>query len=158
MNRPSVTIITDGSGTANIPNGGWAAIIHYQHSGRVIEKIITGHIPGKVSNIICEMSAVVGGLSALKQSCDVTLITDLKMIQGGIHTWLGNWVKRGWRKSDGKPPENVELWKQIHLLTKMHRVKVEWVKGHNHHPLNERADKYAGMARLGQLTNEVNYL
>lgn len=153
MSRPNVTLITDGSGTAAIPDGGWACILRYEGNGQVVEKIITGRVQGKTSNIKMEMSAVIAGLSALTRSCDVHLVTDLQMIQGGICTWLGNWVKRGWRKSNGKKPDNLELWKQIYVLTKFHHVTVEWVKGHAGHSDNERVDVLAGKARKGELTN-----
>lgn len=158
MSQNKVKLITDGSCRNGYENGGWAAILLYERDGKTIQRIITGHIPGLSTNIRCEMTAVIRGLGALKRPCEVLLVTDLQMIERGITEWLPRWVIRGWRKSNGKQVDNVDLWAEIYDLSKKHNVTVEWTKGHIGHYWNERADELAGRARLGQLTNEVKCL
>ena len=48
-----------------------------------------------------------------------------------------------WRKGDGKPALNVDLWEKLLALFEIHRVRFEWVRGHNGHAYNERCDRLA---------------
>jgi ribonuclease HI len=52
-------------------------------------------------------------------------------------------MAHGWKKADGKPALNVELWQRLVIQLKRHQVKFEWVKGHAGHPYNERCDSLA---------------
>jgi ribonuclease HI len=38
---------------------------------------------------------------------------------------------------------DAELWRELDALAALHDVKWHWVKGHNGHPGNERADALA---------------
>ena len=40
----------------------------------------------------------------------------------------------------------MDLWKQIYSLSQTHQISWIWVKGHNNHEQNEKADY---LARLG---------
>jgi ribonuclease HI len=37
----------------------------------------------------------------------------------------------------------MDLWQALEEASERHKVKWHWVKGHNGHPLNERADALA---------------
>ena len=50
-----------------------------------------------------------------------------------------------WRKADKKPALNADLWEKLLILIEQHNVTLEWVKGHNGHPENERCDALAVM-------------
>jgi len=39
--------------------------------------------------------------------------------------------------------KNVDLWQELDALVAIHQVEWHWVKGHNGHPENERADRLA---------------
>ncbi|ASJ23635.1 RNase H family protein [Laribacter hongkongensis] len=82
---------------------------------------------------------------ALKRPLPVTLYTDSKYLIQGITQWLPKWKAKGWRKSDGKPVENIDLWKTLDELASVHDVQWSWVKGHNGDPGNERADALANL-------------
>jgi ribonuclease HI len=91
-----------------------------------------------------ELTAAIMGLKALKEPCDVRLVTDSKYVADGITKgWAESWRKNNWRKADKKPALNPDLWEQLLELIKKHNVTIEWVKGHAGHPENERCDQLA---------------
>ncbi|GHV98230.1 ribonuclease H [Lactobacillus nasalidis] len=45
--------------------------------------------------------------------------------------WIKGWQRRGWKKADGSPVANRELWQEIAgELAKFAQPDFEWVKGH----------------------------
>ena len=61
-----------------------------------------------------------------------------------MKSWAAGWKKRGWKKADGKPPENLDLWKALDLIKdSFTNLEFKWVKGHSGHPQNERCDMLA---------------
>ena len=134
-----VNIYTDGACRNNPGRGGWGAILVY--NGK--EKELSGG-ESMTTNNRMELSAVIAALSALKESCEVTLTTDSQYVVNAIEKrWLNSWKKSGWKKSDKSPVPNVDLWERLLLLLDMHKVSFVWVKGHNGHPYNERCDELA---------------
>ena len=74
----------------------------------------------------------------------VTVYTDSKYVSQGITTWVDNWIKKNWKRSDGKPVKNKELWIQLHLLnSQIENVTWKWVKAHNGNKWNEKVDTLA---------------
>lgn len=141
MPRPKVTIYTDGACKPNPGRGGWAAVLRY----RGYEKVLTGGEPNTTNNRM-ELQAAISALEALREACQVELHTDSRYIQQGITEWLANWVARGWRKSDGKPVLNLDLWKRLYELIQQHDVHWHWVRSHSGDPQNERVDRLAFQA------------
>ena len=43
--------------------------------------------------------------------------------------------------------KNVDLWMRLDELAAAHEVRFHWIRGHNEHPENERADRLAVAAR-----------
>jgi ribonuclease HI len=56
-----------------------------------------------------ELSAVVAGLSALKESCAVRVVTDSQYVQRAMTRHLPDWIARGWLNSRGIPISNQDL-------------------------------------------------
>ena len=134
-----VDIYTDGACSGNPGPGGWGTILIYNGH----EKEMSGG-EAETTNNKMELTAVIKGLAALKEPCEVTVTTDSKYVCDAINQgWLSNWVTNNWRKADKKPVLNVDLWEQLLPLLNKHNVKFVWVKGHNDHPQNERCDKLA---------------
>ncbi len=133
-----VQIFTDGSSLGNPGAGGWCAIIRYNKH----EKILKGGKKNTTNNEM-ELTAVVEGLKALKEPCEVDLYLDSKYVANGISEWIHNWVKKNWKTSNNKPVANKELWMEIYKLIKKHKVNPKWVKGHAGHTENELCDKIA---------------
>ncbi len=85
-----------------------------------------------------ELLGVIEGLRALKEPCDVTIISDSSYVIRGINEWLEGWVKRNFAKV-----KNPDLWQEYLLVCAGHRINGVWVRGHNGHPENERCDVIA---------------
>ena len=93
-----------------------------------------------------ELLAAITALGALKEPCAVTLYSDSKYLVDAVsQKWVYGWRKKGWKKADGKPALNTDLWEQLLALLETHSVRFIWVKGHNGHPYNERCDRLAVM-------------
>ena len=134
-----VEIFTDGACSGNPGPGGWGAILRCD--GR--EKELSGGEAHTTNNRM-ELSGVINALSALKYPCKVRLTTDSKYVVDGITIgWAQGWKKRGWKKSDGKPALNPDLWGQLLDLLAVHDVEFCWIKGHAGHEENERCDRLA---------------
>ena len=134
-----VDIFTDGACSGNPGPGGWGAILRYNGT----EKELSGGERNTTNNRM-ELTAVIEALSKLKEPCEVTLITDSKYVADGLQKgWAESWKKNGWRKADRKPALNPDLWERLLELYHIHDVNIEWVKGHNAHPENERCDRMA---------------
>ena len=64
-------------------------------------------------------------------------------LRDGITRWLPAWKARGWRTADKKPVKNVDLWQRLEQAAAPHAIEWLWVRGHDGHPENERADALA---------------
>ncbi len=142
MNKKHITLYTDGACSGNPGPGGWACLLTYQDKS----KHLSGGHPQTTNNQM-ELTAVIRGLSELKQACQVDLYTDSKYVLEGATKWLDGWIQKGWRRSDNKPVLNVELWQQLVPLLTYHDITWHWVKGHAGHPQNELVDALACQER-----------
>ncbi|MDD5053228.1 MAG: ribonuclease HI [Sulfuricurvum sp.] len=128
-----ITLFSDGSALGNPGPGGFGAILRYGSK----ERIISG---GEVhtTNNRMELLGVIEGLRALKEPCDVTIISDSSYVIRGINEWLEGWIKRNFAKV-----KNPDLWHEYITVSAGHHINGVWVRGHNGHPENERCDQIA---------------
>lgn len=134
-----VELFTDGACSGNPGKGGWGAILRY---GDHEKELCGGEM--QTTNNRMELTAVIRGLQALKEPCQVRLTSDSKYVIDAIQQgWVYGWQRNGWRKADKKPALNVDLWETLLPLLETHQVEFVWVKGHQGHPENERCDKMA---------------
>lgn len=134
-----VSLYTDGACSGNPGPGGWGAVLVY--NGR--EKRISGGEKSTTNNRM-ELTAAIEGLSALTEPCEVHLVSDSKyLVDGMTKGWAKSWKSKGWRKSDGKPALNPDLWERLLSLSEVHRITYEWIKGHAGHEYNEICDRLA---------------
>ena len=130
---------TAGAGAGNPGPGGGRAGLRYNGQ----EKELCGGEASTTNNRM-ELTAVIEGLSALKEPCDVTLTSDSKYVLDAIEKgWARSWKRNGWRKADKKPALNADLWDRLLTLLDIHTVRLVWVRGHQGHPENERCDQLA---------------
>ena len=135
----TVTLYTDGACSGNPGPGGWGAILEYLGH----EKEMSGGEANTTNNRM-ELTAVIRGLQALKESCVVELYSDSKYVIDGLSKgWAAGWQKKGWIKSDKKPALNPYLWEILLALTAKHEMHYHWVKGHAENPKNNRCDEMA---------------
>jgi ribonuclease HI len=92
-----------------------------------------------------ELQAAIEALTALNRPCTVEMHVDSNYVKDGITKWIHGWKKNGWKTADKKPVKNVELWQALDAAIARHRISWHWVKGHDGHPENERADELARM-------------
>ena len=135
-------IHTDGSCLRNPGGaGGWAAVIETAATGAVEEK--SGGDPETTNNRM-ELTAALMALSAVPEGARVALYTDSQYLKNAFTKfWLPAWKKRGWKKADGEPVLNQDLWVQLDAAFAARQVQFHWVKGHAGNPRNERCDALA---------------
>ena len=135
-----VKIYTDGACSGNPGRGGYGVILEYNGRQKEISK---GY--RKTTNNRMELMAVIAGLSALKEPCDVEVFSDSKYVVDAIvKEWVYTWEEKGWIKSDKKVPENLDLIQAYYdWYQKGYRIDLRKVKGHAGHKWNEMADGLA---------------
>lgn len=134
-----VELYTDGACSGNPGKGGWGAVLVYNNN----EKELSGGEEQTTNNRM-ELTAVIEGLNALKEPCEVTITTDSKYVCDAINKgWVYSWKNNNWKKADKKPALNVDLWEKLLTLLEVHKTTFIWVKGHNGHHYNERCDALA---------------
>ena len=139
MNK--VVIYTDGACKGNPGPGGWGAILRWEGN----ERELSGAVPATTNNQM-ELRAVIEGLRALHESCDVEVWTDSRYVVDGMKFWIANWKRSGWKTADRKPVKNGDLWRELDAEAARHHAHWHWVRGHDGHPENERADRLANAA------------
>lgn len=133
-----VQIYTDGACRGNPGHGGWGTILVYGKH----EKELSGG-ERETTNNRMELTAVIAGLSALKEKCKVTIYSDSKyVVDAFLQGWVITWKNSGWRRGR-EELKNPDLWERLLNLTKEHEVSFVWVKGHDGHSYNERCDRLA---------------
>ena len=141
-----VKLITDGACSGNPGPGGWAAVLRYNEH----KKELFGSSPHTTNNRM-ELTAAVEGLRALKEPCEVEVVTDSEYVKNGITTWIHNWKRRNWQTSEKKPVINKDLWQELDEEASRHKVNWTWTKGHASHADNNRADELATRAAREQI-------
>lgn len=137
-----VEIFTDGACSGNPGPGGWGTILRAKGQ----EKELSGGEKLTTNNQM-EMMAVIVGLEALTRPCQVKVTTDSQYVLKGMTEWMAGWKAKNWKTSTKKPVKNVELWQRLDKAAQQHKIEWQWVRGHQGHPENERADKLAVDAR-----------
>ena len=131
-------VFTDGACLGNPGPGGYAALVSIAGE----EQIIVGRDPSTTNNKM-EMMAAIKALAAVPLSLPIIIHSDSQYVIKGATQWLRGWKARGWRKADGKPVLNQDLWMQLDGLISGRTITWQWVKGHAGHEQNERVDGLA---------------
>jgi ribonuclease HI len=143
-----VDLFTDGAAKGNPGPGGYGTILR---SG-AHEKELSGGFYHTTNNRM-ELMAVIVGLEALKSSCEVRVVSDSKYVVDAFNLrWIDGWKRRGWAKV-----KNPDLWKRLLKAMEPHKVRYEWVRGHNDHPENERCDRLAVAASLKPTAQDFGF-
>jgi len=140
-NVKKIEIFTDGACKGNPGPGGWGAILRMGKH----EKEMSGSDPQTTNNRM-EMTAVVRALNALTEPCEVNVCTDSRYVIDGMTKWIQGWQKKGWINASKQPVRNADLWHDLIEACRNHKVTWQWVRGHDGHVENERADKLASDA------------
>lgn len=146
-----IKIYTDGACKGNPGNGGYGAILTFVDSnGKYHEKELSAGYKLTTNNRM-ELLAAIVSLEALKRPSHVVLYSDSKYLVDAINEkWLDAWVFKNWKQNSKNPVKNIDLWKRLIKAQQSHRVEYVWVKGHAGHEYNERCDKLAVSAAMGE--------
>jgi len=128
-----ITLFSDGSALGNPGPGGYGTILRF---GDTQKEFFGGE--EHTTNNRMELLGVIVGLRALKEACEVEVVSDSSYVVKAINEWLSGWIKR-----DFKKVKNIDLWKEYIEVSTKHKVHGTWVRGHNGHVENERCDKLA---------------
>lgn len=136
-------IYTDGSSKGNPGPGGFGVVvcddkdnIIYTYS-KMSEK--------ETTNNEQEMLAVIFAAARYGHNIPPPQVyCDSAYVVNSFNTWIFNWVANDWKKSNNKPPENLDLIKFYYSLIKSgFKIDLIKIKGHSGNKYNELADKLA---------------
>jgi len=133
-----IEIFTDGACSGNPGPGGWGAILR---TGDTEKELFGGE--AQTTNNRMEMMAVIEALRALTKPVEARVYTDSQYVQKGISVWIHGWKRRGWKTANKEPVKNEDLWRELDRLAAQHKIEWLWVRGHDGHVENERADALA---------------
>jgi cyclic pyranopterin phosphate synthase len=133
-----IHIYTDGACVGNPGPGGWAAIILDDDKRREIK--------GREENTTNNRMEILAAVKALEQTPVGSRVTIHSDSQYLIRTMTENW----------KRSANLDLWHELDRLAEERNVEWVWVKGHNQHFENERANRLANeMACKAEASHEL---
>lgn len=109
----------------------------------------------QTTNNRMELRAVIEGLSALKERCEVSIYSDSAYVVSAFtNDWITAWQNNGWRTSGKDEVKNRDLWQQLLSLAQKHVVSFVKVKGHSDNAYNNRCDALA-RAEISKLTDAI---
>ena len=153
-NLKTIDLFTDGACSGNPGKGGYGVVLSYNgHKKELSEGFLL------TTNNRMEILAVIKGLEALHETCNVNVYSDSKYVIDAItQGWVYKWEANGWMRNKKDPAVNVDLWEQLLVLLDVHNVEFHWVKGHAGHQENVRCDKLAVAAYGGEeLKEDIGY-
>ena len=146
---PLVAVYADesclGNGKQGDNPGGAGGLVEYRRSkGELARRDFWVSERATTNNRMALRSSIEAftALSAKGHRFSVVFTSDSRYLVDGMTDWVHNWTRRGWKKADGKPVENRELWQQaVEVIQRGgHEVQWRWVRGHVGHPQNEYAN------------------
>jgi ribonuclease HI len=113
-------------------------------SGRPMRATALWGNESPATNNRMEIMGLLQGLRALKRPTHVQAHVDsIYLMKAFTHRWLDAWQRRGWVNSQKKPVANRDLWEELLVAAKPHRLEFTWVAGHSGVALNELVDQLA---------------
>lgn len=133
-------IYTDGACSGNPGPGGFGVVVLDDD-----ENLITYHSErsDNTTNNREELKAILWSFLRFGDKSPV-VYSDSAYAVNTLTSWMFNWAKNGWIKSDNKTPENLDLIKPFfEYWQKGYKINLQKVKGHAGNKWNEFADKLA---------------
>lgn len=93
-----------------------------------------------------ELVAAIEALRWLPPGVRVELHSDSQYLIYGISVFVSKWKRDGWRNRRGSEIQHRQLWTELTRLNAKHAVRWVWLKGHNGHRDQSRADALAYQA------------
>ena len=93
-----------------------------------------------------ELVAAVQALRSLPGRARIELYSDSEYLIYGMRAFVFQWQRHGWRNRRGSELRHRELWAELIKLNSQLSIRWKWIKGHNGHPEQNRADALAYQA------------
>ena len=131
-------IFTDGSAIGNPGPGGWGAVVM---QGKACWEM-SGAVPWTTISEM-ELLAAVEVLRPLPDRAQIELRSDSEYLVYGMRAFVFRWQRQGWRNRRGIELQHRELWSELIELNARLHIRWTWLKGHNGHREQTRADALA---------------
>ncbi|XBC38394.1 MAG: ribonuclease HI [Buchnera aphidicola (Floraphis choui)] len=148
-----VKIFSDGSCLGNPGPGGYSSIIQYKNH----EIIISSGFYFTTNNRM-ELMGVIKALEKLKKPCIIEIIIDSQYVKKGISLWIKNWERNQWKTKKNKIVKNIDLWFQLNMMSRLHNINWNWVKGHSGHIENEKCNTLAQRSAKYPTLEDIGYI
>lgn len=142
-------IYTDGSSIGNPGPGGWGAVIIQGNQRREM----FGAFPWTTISEM-ELLAAIEALRSMPTGARVELYSDSELLIYGMRGLVLRWQDQGWRNRRGAALQHRILWTQLLRLNRELHIQWRWLRGHNGHPQQTRADALAYRAAKSLLANQ----
>lgn len=150
MSKKRYSIYTDGGCRPNPGVGAAASILVLR--GKIVDEVIIGK-PMTTNNEM-ELMGLIKGLALAAQAIAsnankkiyIDFYCDSQLVLRGVKDWMYLWKSLGWKKGNGNPIKNVELWQCIYETVKyLKQTDVEltfnYVEAHSGDKFNTIVDK-----------------
>jgi ribonuclease HI len=117
-------LFVKGTSRGNPGQGTWAVVIEIDGETQQF----SGAVENTTNNRM-ELTAAVEGLHCIESSRSVQVVTESDYLFQGATRWIHGWRQREWRKKDGKPISNKDLWLELHKLMEEREISWQSAKG-----------------------------
>jgi len=131
-------IFTDGSAIGNPGSGGWGVVVI---QGRKRWEMSGAHPWTTISEM--ELVAALQALRSVPGRARIELHSDSEYLIYGMRVFVFHWQHHGWRNRRGTQLQHRELWTELIELNTRLSIRWKWIKGHNGHRDQARADELA---------------
>lgn len=127
--------------------GGYGVFFGDNDPRNVSKKLVKNEIITKITNNTAELMACLEALTIL-ETTPVNeikknyIVTDSNYLYQSCIDWIPVWEKNGWKKSDGKIVDNLELIKAIREKHKKVRPMLKHVNSHRNEPSNKESQEW----------------
>ena len=129
----------DGSCLGNPGPGGWAYRVWQGH--RFVRE--QSGTEQNTTNNRMELRAAIEGLKSFPSASNIVVVSDSRYLISGMTELLPLWQARNWRSSNGPAIQNQALWQELITVSRRHKVRWRWVRGHSGLPEQESVDRLA---------------
>lgn len=122
MGKDDLRLYVRGTCKGNPGPGAWAAVLERDEETRQISGA-----ESSTTNNRMELLAVIGGLALVPEGVEVNVVTTSDYVFMGATRWIHGWRRRDWKKRDGRPVSNQDLWREVEALMEKHSI--HWISG-----------------------------
>ena len=133
-----IRIFTDGSAIGNPGPGGWGAVVI---DGNKLREMAGAFPWTDISEM--ELLAAVEALRSTPTGSRIHLYSDSELLILGMRSFVFRWQSQGWRNRRGVAVQHRDLWPQLIQLNFVYDIRWRWLRGHNGHRWQSRADVLA---------------